>query len=250
MFRYFLEISYRGTKYHGWQIQNNANSVQAEIERVLSSLFSNKKIETIGCGRTDTGVHAKQFFLHFDAPNEIISNVEFVGKLNRMLPNDIVAIKLIPVHAEAHARFDADSRSYEYHIIAKKNAFEEDLSWLVFAKLDLTLMNEAAQLLIAENDFASFCKAGAQNKTTICKLTQAVWIQEDDRIIFKITADRFLRNMVRAIVGTLVLVGKQQINSDDFKKIVQSKNRSDAGESVPAAGLFLTKITYPYLRAE
>lgn len=249
MSRYFLEISYRGTAYHGWQIQSNANSVQAEIDKVLSSIFSNRKIETTGCGRTDTGVHAEQFFLHADFPEEVTSNADFIHKLNRMLPGDIAVHEIYQVAENAHARFDASSRSYEYRISKKKNPFKQDLTFLLHADLNIKLMNEAAEKLISTNDFAAFCKTGAQNKTTICKVTEASWIQLDNELIFKISADRFLRNMVRAIVGTLIQVGKSQITIQEFEQIISGKNRSDAGESVSASGLFLTRVTYAYIRA-
>lgn len=248
--RYFLEIAYNGTRFHGWQIQDNAYSVQAEVERVLFSLFSNTKTETTGCGRTDAGVHARQFFLHFDAPAVIRNREEFVLKMNKMISDDIVIYELSEVSDEAHARFDAASRSYEYVISRKKNPFTKELNWYHPFPLNVNLMNEAAQVLLQYDDFASFCKSGAGSKTTVCKVTKACWEEHGDQLIFRITADRFLRNMVRAIVGTLMQVGKEQLSLADFERVLQRKERAAAGESVPASGLFLTEVTYSYICPE
>jgi tRNA pseudouridine38-40 synthase len=247
MSRYFLEIAYDGTNYCGWQIQENANSVQAEVEKVLSHLYSNQKIDVTGCGRTDTGVHAKQFFLHLDLNDLIFSREDFIFKLNRMLPVDIAAYALYDVSDEAHARYDADSRTYEYHIHQQKNPFLRKYSWNITLPLDIAAMNAAADQLKNYSDFAAFCKTHAASKTTICKIYHAQWELNDGRLVFTISADRFLRNMVRAIVGTMILCGKGLLSTEGFCEIIESKNRSSAGESVPASGLHLTKVTYPYL---
>lgn len=250
MSRYFLEISYDGTSYHGWQLQENAHAVQHEIDAALSALFKGNKIETLGCGRTDTGVHAKQFFLHFDLEKNPYELNDLVFKLNRILPRDIAVKNIFPVENDAHARFDATSRSYEYHIHFKKDPFLENRSYFLHYSVDVEKMNEAARLLVSTSDFTSFCKLNTDAKTMVCKLSEAVWIKNENGIVFHISADRFLRNMVRAIVGTLLLVGKDVISIDEFGEIIEKKDRGEAGESVPSCGLFLTKVTYPYLRPE
>jgi len=248
--RYFLEISYNGTSYHGWQVQENAHAVQHEIDKALSSLFKGNKIETLGCGRTDTGVHAKQFFLHLDLEKNPYESNDFVFKLNRILPRDIAVHAVYDVADDAHARFDATSRSYEYHIHFKKDPFRENRSCFLYYRVDVDLMNEAAALLKTFSDFSSFCKLHTDAKTMICKISKAEWIKTSNGIVFQITSDRFLRNMVRAIVGTLLQVGKGVITVEEFCEIIEKKNRSEAGESMPACGLYLTEVTYPYLRAD
>lgn len=248
--RFFLEISYDGTSYHGWQVQENAHAVQHEIDMAISSLFKGKKIETLGCGRTDTGVHATQFFLHFDLEQNPYELNDFVFKLNRILPRDIAVRNIYKVADDAHARFDADLRAYEYHIHFKKNPFLENRSCYIHYNVNMELMNEAAKLLLTFSDFSSFCKLHTDAKTMICKISEAEWRKSENGIVFHISADRFLRNMVRAIVGTLLQVAKGVISVEEFCEIIEKKNRSEAGESVPACGLYLTKVTYSYLRAE
>ena len=245
--RYFLKIAYKGTRFHGWQKQNNANTIQNEIEKAICTLTSLKTIETTGCGRTDTGVHANDFYLHFDIADEINDLNDFVYRLNRILDNDIACIKLFRVDETAHARFDAISRSYAYHIHHKKNPFISEISTYRNLIPDYDIMNIASQKLLLHNNFASFCKSNSNNSTTICKITQAYWHFDTNNAIFNITADRFLRNMVRAIVGTLLQVGHHQITINDFESIIQSGKRNEAGDSVPPQGLFLNKVVYPYI---
>lgn len=246
MARYFLEIAYDGANFHGWQIQKNAITVQEELQTVMSVLLGGN-VETLGCGRTDTGVHAKQFYVHFDYENEIDKD-EFIYKLNRMLPSSIAVFNLLKVHHDAHARFDAVSRTYNYFYHYKKDPFNDKYSVFIFPELDMNRMNEAASLLLKYDDFTSFSKLHSDNKTNLCKVIEAIWKRENHQLIFTITADRFLRNMVRAIVGTLILVGKHKITIDDFKNIIESKDRGEAGESVPAHGLFLAKVNYPFIK--
>ncbi|WDF56404.1 tRNA pseudouridine(38-40) synthase TruA [Mucilaginibacter sp. KACC 22063] len=250
--RYFIELAFDGTKYHGWQTQPNAVSVQEMLNKALSTLLR-QPVETTGCGRTDTGVHAKQLYAHF-TPQSPEGEVEAIfsspfrglGGLNALLPYDIAAKKIIPVHADAHARFDATSRSYEYHIHFQKDPFKTNYSWLLKDKPDINMMNAAAAIIMEYTDFSCFSKSNTQVFTNNCKITRAEWVETEDGMVFHITADRFLRNMVRAIVGTLMMVGKNEISPEGIRQIIESKNRSNAGTSVPACGLYLTKIEYPY----
>jgi tRNA pseudouridine38-40 synthase len=244
--RYFIELAYKGTNYHGWQYQPDANSVQETINKALSLLLKTE-IDIVGAGRTDTGVHAKQMYAHFDFETEIDSEL-IVHKLNSFLPKDIVIFDIIQVADEAHARFDAVKRTYEYHIHTFKDAFEADGSWQYQNKLDLQHMNAACQLLFKHRDFECFSKTNSDVRTFNCAIYQAHWEQTGDKIVFTIAADRFLRNMVRAIVGTMVNIGLGKVSLDDFEKIIASKDRSQAGFSVPAHGLYLTKIEYEYLK--
>ncbi|MCL7753941.1 tRNA pseudouridine(38-40) synthase TruA [Polaribacter sp. Z022] len=240
--RYFIELSYNGKNYHGWQIQPDVISVQEKLNKAVSTIFQ-EKIEVVGAGRTDTGVHASQMFAHFDIEKEPKGDIPH--KLNSLLPHDIVVYDFFSVDNEKHARFDAKSRSYEYKIWLGRNPFLLDFSWQIHSQnLDLNLMNEAAKLLLEYTDFQTFSKVKTDVYTYNCNVTEAVWKQVDNELIFYITANRFLRNMVRAIVGTLVDVGLGKISKEDFRKIIESKNRSNAGLSVPAKGLFLTKIKY------
>ncbi|WP_430928464.1 tRNA pseudouridine(38-40) synthase TruA [Polaribacter marinivivus] len=240
--RYFIELSYNGKNYHGWQIQPDAISVQEKINNALSTVYQ-KDIQIVGAGRTDTGVHASQMFAHFDIDKLIDDNLEF--KLNSILPNDIFIKAIFLVDDEKHARFDALSRSYEYKIWLGRNPFLLDFSWQIHSqKPNVTLMNEAAKLLLDYEDFESFSKVKTNVHTFNCNVTEAFWVQKDNQLTFHISANRFLRNMVRAIVGTLLDVGLEKISISDFKKIIESKNRSNAGLSVPAKGLFLTQIKY------
>ena len=246
--RYFIQLSYMGTAYHGWQVQDNANSVQAELNKALST-YLREAIDTLGAGRTDTGVHAKSYIAHFDSVNETLEeNIpQHLYKLNCLLPQDIAVFGLKKMHNDAHARFDATSRTYKYYVNQTKNPFLNETSYPLYVPLDVEAMNKAAQLLFKYADFTSFSKLHTDVKTNNCKVTFAKWEEGDnDTLVFTITADRFLRNMVRAIVGSLLEVGKGKISVDGFKKIIELKDRQKAGMSVPAKGLFLTAISYPY----
>jgi tRNA pseudouridine38-40 synthase len=244
--RYFLKFAFNGTNYHGWQMQNNSISVQEVIDEGLSRLLR-EKINVCGAGRTDTGVHAKEFFAHFDTSNvfSVDERKNLVNRLNKYYPDDIAIEDLIPVIPTAHARFDAISRTYKYFITQKKDPFGKEFSFLLFGEIDLNLMNEGAKLLFDYSDFSSFSKADTQVKTNNCKIMSAEWTEENETLVFTIKADRFLRNMVRAIVGTLLDIGRKRISLYDFNEIIKSKNRSEAGYSVPGLGLFLYKIEYP-----
>ena len=240
--RYFIEFAYNGSAYFGWQIQPDVISVQEKLNYAVTTIFQ-QEIEVVGAGRTDTGVHASQMFAHFDLDNKIEGDV--VYKLNSILPNDITVYKVFFVDDEKHARFDALSRSYEYKIWLGRNPFLLDFSWQIHSqKLDVALMNEAASLLLNYTDFQAFSKVKTDVYTFNCDVTEAIWKQNDNELIFHISANRFLRNMVRAIVGTLVDVGLGKITVADFEEVIKSKNRSNAGLSVPAKGLFLTNIKY------
>lgn len=245
MNRYFLKLAYKGTHYHGWQIQPNAISVQEILEKALSVILK-QTISIVAAGRTDAGVHAKLMYAHFNL-TEKIETVYLVQKLNSFLPKDIVIFDLLQVHQEAHARFDATSRTYHYYINQIKDPFQQDLSWFYNQKLDINLMNQASEILFEYTDFECFSKLHTDVNTFNCKITEALWFKTENGLVFKITADRFLRNMVRAIVGTLVNVGQKKCNLQEFHEIIKSKNRNNAGFSVPAHGLFLTDIQYPYL---
>jgi len=243
--RYFIEFAYNGKNYCGWQYQPHSPSVQETLNKALSTLLRTP-IDMVGAGRTDTGVHARQMYAHFDH-DEVDDPIKLTQKLNSFLPDDIVVYRFIPLHNDAHARFDAVSRTYEYHIHTYKDAFENESSWYQFHILDITKMNEAAQLLFSYIDFKCFSKTHTDVRTFNCKIMKAQWEQQGTKLVFTISADRFLRNMVRAIVGTLVNVGLGKITVDDFKTIIESRDRGEAGFSVPAHGLYLTKVIYPYL---
>jgi tRNA pseudouridine38-40 synthase len=248
MQRYFLKLSYDGTNYSGWQRQENAVSVQQTLEKCISVILR-EEIKMMGCGRTDTGVHASKFYAHFEVGEKLDDPERLLFKLNRFLPPDIAVHDFIEVGEKDHTRFDAVKREYKYFVHFNKNPFLKKTSYLSFQKLDVEKMNEAAKLLIKEGDFAAFCKAGGQNKSTICNVESAAWnwIGEEERIVFTISANRFLRNMVRAIVGTLFEVGSGNLSVDDFQKVIDSKDRAQAGGSAPARGLFLTDVVYPFL---
>ncbi len=241
--RYFLELSYNGTPYHGWQRQPNAISVQEVLENSLS-LIVRTKTDVVGAGRTDTGVHAKQIMAHFDSKVEL-DTILLKYKLNSILPPEIAIQNVSLVKEDAHARFDAVSRSYEYIISISKDPFKIHSAYYLKKELDLDLMNQAANLLLNYTNFKCFSKSKTDVKTYNCNITEAVWKRNDDILIFQISANRFLRNMVRAIVGTLIEIGEQKLNPDDLKNIIKSENRSKAGYSVPAHGLYLTKVMYP-----
>ncbi len=242
--RYFIELSYNGQNYHGWQKQSNAVSIQETLEKALTLLLGDE-ILVVGCGRTDTGVHASQFFLHFDTDKKI-DNKELHYKLNAFLPNDIVIDKILLVSNDSHARFSAIYRSYEYRIHLGKNPFLNDTTWQIQDQnIDIVKMNIAAKVLYDYENFKCFSRSKTDVKTYNCTITEAKWEKEDKLLIFYITANRFLRNMVRAIVGTLLDVGQGKMSIEDFKKIIESKDRTQAGASVKAKGLFLTKVGYP-----
>jgi len=240
--RFFIEFSYKGTNYHGWQVQPNANTVQAEINKALSTIL-NTKIEVMGAGRTDAGVHATQMYAHFDY-NTSFDAPKMIMKLNSFLKNDIAIHAIFPVDTDAHCRFDAISRVYKYNIVQSKSPFADD-AYFVHKKLDVTAMNMACDYFLGKQDFTSFSKANTQTFTNDCTIFFAEWKQENDVLVFTIKADRFLRNMVRAIVGTLLEVGIGKISADDVKDIIAQKNRCLAGTSTPANALFLSKIEYP-----
>jgi len=242
--RYFIRLSYNGTNYHGWQIQPNAASIQETLNRDLSLLLG-EKIMVTGCGRTDTGVHAKMFYAHFDAENELSGReAEYVFRINGKLPPDIAIHDILPVKPDAHSRFDAISRTYEYHIVRRKEVFGREFAHYIYGELDSSAMQQAAGILKEYTDFTSFSKVDTDVKTNDCKITDAKWIERNQTLNFTITADRFLRNMVRAIVGTLLDVGFRKTSLDDFRRIIESRDRSKAGTSAPAKGLFLTDIRY------
>ena len=243
--RYFIKLAYNGTNYHGWQVQPNASSVQETLNNALSVIL-NSDINCMGAGRTDTGVHAKEMFAHFDyTPTLEIEST--LHKLNSYLPKDIAIYDIIPVHEDAHARFDAKKRTYQYHISFVKDVFSQEECWYYHQNLEVELMNQAAKILLNHTDFQCFSKVNTDVNTFNCTIYEAYWKQENNQLIFTISADRFLRNMVRAIVGTLVNVGLHKITLADFNSIIENKNRSEAGFSVPAQGLFLTKIEYEYI---
>jgi tRNA pseudouridine38-40 synthase len=244
--RYFIKFAYNGKNYFGYQIQPNAISVQETLEKALSLLLR-EQISIIGAGRTDSGVHAKEMFAHFDIEEAIDSSV-LVKKLNSFLPKDIVIYDFIKVSNEAHARFDATKRTYEYDIHTFKDAFINEGSWYQHQNLDVNKMNEACKILFKYTDFECFSKVHTDVHTFNCKIYEAHWQQKDNHLKFTISADRFLRNMVRAIVGTMINIGSGKISLDDFRNIIESKDRSKAGFSVPAHGLYLVKVEYPYFK--
>lgn len=251
--RYFIELSYNGTAYHGWQIQPNAITVQECLDKALSVYFR-QTVATLGCGRTDSGVHATQFFAHFDlkfdTPNALkpADPSRFITGINSLLPYQIAIKRVFEVHHDAHARFDATERAYNYHIHFHKDPFKLERSWLFKGELNVDAMNEAAAVLLDHTDFSCFSKSHTQTFTNNCKIMEAHFQFKDEDLLFTIRADRFLRNMVRAVVGTLVRVGKNEINLAQFKEIIDSKNRSNAGQSVPACGLYLVNVVYPYVK--
>jgi len=245
--RYFLHLAYNGKAYHGWQIQENALTIQEVVTTALSNLLQ-QEIEIVGCGRTDTGVHAKDYYAHFDTKENLDREKrdKLCFKLNRFLSEDIVIYDILPVNKEAHARFDAVTRTYQYDIVNIKNPFKNKYTYYVYGKINVEKMNKAAEHLLHYSDFTSFSKTGTQTKTNNCKIHYAFWQKDEEGIIrFTIKADRFLRNMVRAIVGTLIDVGIGKITVEQFCKIIESKSRSNAGYSVPAQALFLTEVNYP-----
>lgn len=243
MQRYFINLAYDGTNYHGWQIQPNGISVEEKLEQALSTLLR-QPTDVVGAGRTDASVHARMMVAHFDHEGEIDCQ-QLAYKLNRFLPRDIVIHHIRPVASDMHARFSARKRQYHYYLHTKKDPWLRFTSYEVHYPLDFNLMNDGAQLLEKHTDFACFCKAGAESKTTLCDVMYARWTQIDEsRWVFTIEANRFLRNMVRAIVGTLIDLGRHRISLSDLERMLNGGTRSDAGESVPAHALFLDKIEY------
>ena len=244
MNRYFIFFAYDGTRYHGWQVQPNAITVQQELQRALSTLLR-RDIETVGAGRTDTGVHARHMAAHFDWEGDPLDTAQTAYRLNRILPRDISVYEVRQVKADMHARFSATARTYHYYIHTEKDPFCRQYSLQMHYPLDFERMNRAARLFLAHDDYAAFCKAGGDNKTTICHVSEARWIQTSPTTwYFRITANRFLRNMVRAVVGTLVEVGRGRLSEEEFADILQHGSRSDAGESMPGHALFLEEIRY------
>jgi len=241
--RYFIHLAYDGTNYHGWQIQPDANSVQEELQKALSVLIR-REIEIVGAGRTDAGVHARRMVAHFDFDGPLDCQ-QTAYRLGRMLPRDIAVYLVEPVADGMHARFSATRRTYHYYLHTERDPFCRQYSCELHYELDFQLMNEAGRILCTYNDFGSFCKSHSDVKTTLCHVTEARWIQVDSsHWYFRISANRFLRNMVRAVVGTMIDVGRHRVTLDEFRKIVEGKQRTQAGESMPAHALFLEDVAY------
>jgi tRNA pseudouridine38-40 synthase len=243
--RFFLTLAYKGTAYSGWQIQDNAPSVQAALQGALSVLLG-EPTEVVGAGRTDAGVHAAYYVAHFDTVSEKpLDEDSFIYHLNAILPRDIAAFGVKRVTDEAHARFSATRREYKYYLTLEKDPFRTETAYRYPLALDMDRMNQSAEILMEYTDFESFCKADGNNKTTLCRIFASGWTRQGNLLIYTIAADRFLRNMVRAIVGTLIDVGRGKLSVDDFRAIIEAKSRCAAGTSAPAHGLFLTDVHYP-----
>ncbi len=238
-----MHLAYDGAKYHGYQIQPHSNSVQAELEKCLS-LKVGQDVGIIGCGRTDTGVHARNFYAHFDVEDAIADTDYLVNQLNLFLPADIAVYRIWEVGQDCHARFDAKSRTYHYYIIREKNPFHAADAYYIYGDLDIAMMRKAAELLFEYEDFTSFSKLHTQVKTNNCVIMEACWLEQDGMLVFHVKADRFLRNMVRAIVGTMLEVGKGRMTLDGFRNVIEGKDRCLAGWSVPAHALFLEDVEY------
>jgi tRNA pseudouridine38-40 synthase len=265
--RYFLEVSYKGTRYSGFQSQENANTVQAEVEKAMNILLGAKVFPTAagelsgiqapenvlltGSSRTDTGVHALQNFFHFDSENpfnewrDIKSESHFIYKMNAILPEDIAVKSLIPVRDDAHCRFDAESRLYHYYIYRKKDPFLKERAFYFPYKMDLDKLNQAAQVLKEYTDFTSFSKRNTQVKSFICVIMESEWVIENDCLVYHVKANRFLRGMVRALVATMLQAGRNKITIDEFRSIIESRDCTKASFSVPGKGLFLMRVNYP-----
>ena len=237
--RYFIEFAYKGTAYHGSQVQPNGITVQSVLQDAFFTILRTPVALTFA-GRTDAGVHAEQMFAHFDLDD----TPPIAERLNRLLPDDIAVRRIIPVADDMHARFSALSRTYEYRIATTKSPFTRDIRTFVPSPLDYEAMNEAARLLLGTHDFASFCKVHTDVKTTVCTITEAYWRQDAEGAVFTVTADRFLRNMVRAVVGTLFEIGRHKCSPDDLSAVIASLSRQAAGQSAPPQGLFLTAVQY------
>ncbi len=240
--RYFIEFSFNGTNYHGWQMQSNAITVESVLSRSIS-IKLNEQIKLFGASRTDTGVHAVQMFAHFDTGKRFIE-LDLVMKLNSFLPKDIFISSIFKVKDDVHARFSAMDRTYQYYISNKKNVFNSNL-YIINSDLNISLMNKACDFLLGKKDFTSFAKKHSDTNNNICNVYEAYWNHEKSELVFTIKSNRFLRNMVRSIVGTLVQVGNQNLSIDSLNHIFDSRDRSESGFSVPAKGLFLTSINYP-----
>jgi tRNA pseudouridine38-40 synthase len=246
MSRYFIRLSYNGTAYHGWQVQDNTEKTVQQVLNSMLSMLLNHPVFITGCGRTDTGVHARDYYAHFDTDVDLLADRDkWVFRFNNSLPSDIAIKNIHKVKDDGSSRFDAVSRTYEYHITKKKDPFLVNASWFVYGALDVESMNIAAKALFDYTDFTSFAKSNTQSFTNNCKIYKAEWAVRGDVWVFTVSADRFLRNMVRAIVGTLVDVGKGKLSIEGFRAVIESKNRSNAGFSVPAEGLYLTEVVYP-----
>ncbi len=244
MNRYSFEISYNGKDFFGWQRQPRQISIQQEIEDALTKLNRNQHISVVGCGRTDSGVHAKRYILHVDL-SDLVYNSKLVSKLNKMLPTGIVVHEIKQVSSDFHARFDAKNRTYRYFIHQQKDAFNTDFSWYFPSSLNVEWMNQACQYLMGKQDFTSLSKLHTDVKTNICEIATAKWVKtSENELYFEITANRFLRNMVRATVGTLIEIGEGKINPEEMKTILEQKDRGAAKASVPAHALFLWDIEY------
>jgi len=243
--RYFIFFSYRGTFYHGWQVQPRSITVQQTLDNTLSTIL-NESIKTTGAGRTDTGVHALAFCAHFDSMKaDLMLRNNLIYRLNRFLPKDISISRITKVNDDAHARFSAVSRTYRYYISGIKDPFREDLSWYINGNLDIISMNKACRLLLKHEDFTSFSRLHSDTKTNLCKIFHAEWTERENMLVFTIKSDRFLRNMVRAITGTMVDIGRGKTSIKQFDEMIKAKDRCKAGKSAPAAGLFLEDIEYP-----
>ncbi len=250
MARYFIHLAYNGASYCGWQTQPELPTVQLTLEQALSTLLR-QKIAVVGCGRTDTGVHASDFYAHFDVMADgdeaQLQTADLVFKLNNILPADIAVYDIFPVAANAHARFDATARTYQYHVSQQRLPFRQGQYCRIYYRPNIDRMNEAAKVLMEYDDFTSFAKLHTQVKTNICHLSMAHWDEVGDEYVFTIRSNRFLRNMVRSVTGTLLDVGRGKLSIDGLREIIEKKNRCAAGVSMPACGLFLTKVEYPYL---
>lgn len=247
--RYFIHLAYNGTNYCGWQTQPELPTVQLTLEQALTMLLRHP-IAIVGCGRTDTGVHASDFYAHFDYPDNAettpIDTGQLTFKLNSFLPADIAIFSIFPVKDNAHARFDATARTYQYHVSDRRLPFCQGLYSRIYFHPDIDLMNRASEILMEYDDFTSFSKLHTQVKTNICHLTHARWETVDEQWVFTIRSNRFLRNMVRSVTGTLLDVGRGKLSLDGLRHIIESKNRCSAGVSMPPQGLFLTKVEYPW----
>ena len=249
MVRYFMRLAYNGAPFHGWQSQPNAESVQSTIERAMTTIMR-REVKITGAGRTDTGVNARMMIAHFDLDTPLPNTQSLVRAINSLVGKDIAIYSIDQVHAEAHARFDATSRTYHYYVHTEKSPFMYPLSWQAPVTLDFEKMNEAAKLLLTASDFTSFAKLHTDVKTNICHVTNAHWEQcGEHQWRFVITADRFLRNMVRAVVGTLIEVGRGKMTIDQFRNVISAKDRCAAGTSMPGNALYLWEVTYPYYPA-
>jgi len=244
MRRYFLEVSYKGANYSGFQLQKNANTIQAEVEKAFA-ILQKQQVSMTGSSRTDAGVHALQNFFHIDIEGTV--HPHFIYKMNAILPDDIVVKRLIPVKAEAHCRFDAVSREYKYYIHRHKNPFLKDRAYYFPYKLNMDKLQQAASVLKEYEDFTSFSKRKTQVKTFICQVIESEWIWENDCLVYHTKANRFLRGMVRALVATMLRVARNKITIEEFRNIIESKDCTRASFSVPGKGLFLIRVAYPYV---